>query len=211
MYKNTFLDQGGEISFNTIAHSIQKHPSNGFLVEIQKDIWVHSECVINSIGLHSNALTLSNDLNIPCTPLYYCKGHYVGYSGQSLVSRLIYPIPEKNVKSLGIHCTIDLSGKLKFGPDVVYTNSLDYGLESEKESALIDKFYFAVSRYLKGLDKKRMYYDYCGIRPKLSGPNDPFKDFMILNESGYIHLMGIESPGLTASLGIAEYVDNLLQ
>lgn len=109
-------------------------------------------------------------------------------------------------------------GKLKFGPDIEYplpgTETLDYSLPTgAREQEIIDKFHTAVTKYLRNVDKSRLYVDYAGIRPKLSGLNDPFQDFVIEKETdGFINLLGIESPGLTSSLAIAEYVvDELLE
>ena len=126
---------------------------------------------------------------------------------------MIYPIPDYNLTSLGIHCTLDLSGSLIFGPDVQYIkDSDDYSFPNGlKQVELLEKFYNSVSKYLKGVDKDKLSLDYTGIRPKLSGENQGFQDFVIEKEQeGFINLLGIESPGLTSCLAISEFVRDLI-
>jgi 2-hydroxyglutarate dehydrogenase len=159
--------------------------------------------------------------------LYYCKGHYYGYSGKPLVNRLIYPVPEKNLSGLGVHATLDLSGRMRFGPDTLYISSnSDYSLPMEEEEeggtggrgrgrGRLDIAHSAVVRYLPGLVREGLYLDYSGIRPKLSGPGEGFRDFVVREESeagfpGFFNLIGIESPGLTSALAIAELINSQL-
>jgi L-2-hydroxyglutarate oxidase LhgO len=126
---------------------------------------------------------------------------------------LIYPVPPKDIPGLGIHITIELNGELKLGPDVEYLNKReqDYSISL----VLHDKFFKAVSRYIEGLEHRDIFPDQSGIRPKLQGKGEKFRDFVIKEESGngysgWINLIGIESPGLTCSLEIAKKVVNLV-
>ncbi|KAK9712720.1 hypothetical protein K7432_006940 [Basidiobolus ranarum] len=153
----------------------------------------------------------SNDLKK--LKIYYVKGHYYGYRGSPKVSRLIYPCPEKNLAGLGTHLTVDLAGKMKFGPDVKYINDPnDYHIE---EGERLDDFLNAIREYLPEVRQEGLYADYAGIRPKLQAPGDPFRDFVIREEidnnlPGFINCVGIESPGLTSSLAIGEMVETIL-
>ncbi len=172
-----------------------------------------SRCVINAAGLQAQAVAskiecLSQD-KIP--PLHPCKGSYFSLSGKSPFAHLIYPIPDKNTAGLGVHATLDLAGQVKFGPDTEYISALDYQVDASK----IPAFLAAISRYYPKVSQRNLTPHFAGIRPKLQGPNDGIKDFVIRSEAenGYpnlIQLFGIESPGLTSCLAIAEYVEILL-
>jgi len=103
-----------------------------------------------------------------------------------------------------------MSGGIRFGPDTKYISPLDYSMD-DSSGQLIDKFYNSIIKFLPNIEKDKLYLDYTGIRPKLSGPNDPVRDFIIEEESskgypGIVNLVGIESPGLTSSLAIGELV-----
>ena len=173
----------------------------------------HLQCeyVINCAGLHAanvaSAITSMPKNKIP--QLYYCRGHYFSYQGQSPFKQLIYPIPEAN--GLGIHASLNTAGQLKFGPDTEYIENIDYQISE----GLKDKFVEAITKYFPRIDSTKLIPDYAGIRPKLQSKNDSFKDFCIQSEEqhtvkGLINLFGIDSPGLTSSLAIAEYVEELI-
>mgnify|MGYP005997172615 CR=1 FL=1 len=191
---------------------------DGFEVEISNvtdnsTSKLRSSILINSAGLHAhNVASHIESLNPSTVPtMHYCRGHYFSYSGRSPFQHLIYPVPEKNTTGLGVHGTLDMDGQLRFGPDVQYINELDYRFSPHLKS----KFCEAIKHYWPALDPERLQPAYTGIRPKLSGPNEAPKDFLILSQvehsvEGLVNLFGIESPGLTASLAIAERVDNLL-
>lgn len=122
---------------------------------------------------------------------------------------LVYPVPHKDLSGLGIHATLDLSGRLRFGPDTEYVDDIDYKIDGSKR----DLFYESAKEYIERMDKEALNPDMAGIRPKIKG--EGIKDFVIKHEidkgmEGFINLIGIESPGLTASLSIAKYVNNLL-
>ena len=166
-----------------------------------------TELLVNSTGLHM-AETLANieGLSDRCIPqLYYAKGNYFSLSGPAPFSHLVYPVPE--VAGLGIHATLDLAGQVRFGPDVEWVDRPDYQVSSNR----LEDFYGAITSYFPAIERSRLTPDYAGIRPKLSPPNEAPSDFLIQGEdthgiAGMINLMGIESPGLTASLAIAEEV-----
>jgi L-2-hydroxyglutarate oxidase LhgO len=169
--------------------------------------------VINAAGLFSSELALRIDgldaRHVPKTS--WCRGRYFSYSGRSPFSRLIYPMPEVNTAGLGVHATLDMGGQVRFGPDVAWTDTIDYRVEEEIKS----DFAQAIRRYFPTLDVLRLTPGYCGIRPKLSGPGQPAADFLIQGpethgQSGLVNLYGIESPGLTASLAIAEHVARVI-
>ena len=141
---------------------------------------------------------------------YYAKGHYYALSGKSPFSRLVYPVAEPG--GLGVHVTLDLAGQARFGPDVVWIDDADYDFDTSNR----DRFVEAIRRYYPGLDADRLHPSYTGIRPKLVPQGAPAGDFVIEGPSahgipGFVNLLGIESPGLTAALAIAQEVGRTLQ
>jgi len=170
------------------------------------------EALVNAAGLWAQELvdkSLSNS-RPKALPLHYlAKGHYFAYQGKSPFEHLIYPVPVPH--GLGIHATNDLGGAVRFGPDVSWVDEIDYDFDE----GLKPDFAEAIRRYFPGLDEEKLVPAYTGIRPKISGPGEPPADFMIQDEKdhgvpGLVNLFGIESPGLTASLAIGEYVSDLL-
>lgn len=147
--------------------------------------------------------------------LYPCKGNYFAVGGESgkRIRGLIYPAPEKNLAGLGIHTLVDFGGGVKLGPNVEYVqeaDEYDYGVNENLRSLFFER----ARRYLPFLDISDIRPDMSGIRPKLSGPGQPARDFYIAHEAerglpGFINLAGIESPGLTSSLAIAETVTKM--
>ena len=140
---------------------------------------------------------------------YYAKGHYYMLSGASPFARLIYPVAARD--GLGIHVTLDMAGTARFGPDVVWQQDDDYGFDN----ANFDRIVAAVRRYYPALDPARLSPGYTGIRPKIVPAGAPAADFVIegppeSGAAGLVNLLGIESPGLTASLAIAERVVELV-
>ena len=136
----------------------------------------------------------------------YCRGHYFGMRGRNPFRHLVYPVPVQH--GLGIHVTLDMAGQARFGPDVAsWPDEIDYGFEADRAPV----FAKAIRQYFPGLRDDQLEPSYTGIRAKISGPNDPAADFRIDGPSqhgvrGVVNLMGIESPGLTSSLAIAEDV-----
>ncbi len=173
--------------------------------------------VINSAGLESDTIAklAGIDISEHRLVLNYCKGSYFKINNSSKYSfrHLIYPVPNKAQAGLGVHITIDLQGNAKLGPNAEYTNNriYDYSVADN----LLESFYNAAKRYIKHIEPGDISPDYSGIRPKLQLQGESFRDFYISEESnkglpGLINLIGIESPGLTASIAIANYVDRLL-
>jgi L-2-hydroxyglutarate oxidase LhgO len=142
-------------------------------------------------------------------PRYLAKGSYCSVSGKSPFRHLIYPVPVSG--ALGIHATLDMAGAVRFGPDIQWIDEFDYSLSPD----ITDKFVAAVKSYWPGVEGRRLTPSYCGIRPKIHGPQQSFADFKIEAKpehgiSGLINLFGIESPGLTASLAIAKSVAQII-
>ncbi len=163
--------------------------------------------VINAAGLASD--TIANMAGAHYQ-LHYCKGDYCSLSGigPGRIGRLIYPAPVKNQAGLGVHLTPDLNGRFRLGPDATYVERREeYGVSPEKAAL----FYEHARKFLPFLQPENVHPDMAGIRPKLQGPEDPFADFVIREDApGFINLVGIESPGLTASPAIASYVEKML-
>ena len=138
--------------------------------------------------------------------LVLARGNYFGYAGRPVFSRLIYPAPRID-GGLGTHVTLDLAGRMRFGPDVEWIDEENYNVNPERAKS----FYASIRRYWPGLPDNSLQPDYAGIRPKLTGPGEPAADFMIEGPAQHglprlIHLFGIESPGLTSSLSLADEV-----
>ena len=165
-----------------------------------------SERVVNAAGLHSDSIARLAGKDYT---LHYCKGDYFSLSDvkHGVVKRLVYPVPEKNHVGLGVHLTLDLGGRMKLGPDTTYIDRIeDYKVDAEKR----DHFYESAVKFLPFIKKENVVPDMSGIRPKLQGPGEAFRDFVISEDlPGFINLIGIESPGLTAAPAIARYVKNL--
>ncbi len=204
------LSRKASIVYHTKVVQIEKEAGGYRLftyTEKGKSFEFNSAIVINAAGLESDSIANMIGHNYH---LYYCKGNYCGISGvkQGIVQRLVYPVPDKKHIGLGIHLTIDLNGRLKLGPDTSYIPRVEnYNVEAE----ITDRFYQSARKFLPFLKEENVSPDMAGIRPKLQGPNDDFCDFVIKEDfPGFINLVGIESPGLTASPAIARYVKKIL-
>lgn len=172
--------------------------SNGTLV---------ARTLVNAAGFHAQSLARSIEgippASIPET--FYAKGHYFVLKGPSPFSHLVYPVASGG--GLGVHVTLDLAGHVRFGPDVTWVSTIDYSFDESRASA----FYTAIRRYWAGLRDGALEPGYTGIRPKIVGPGKPNADFLLQGPSehgvpGLVNLYGIESPGLTASLALADDV-----
>jgi L-2-hydroxyglutarate oxidase LhgO len=161
--------------------------------------------VFNCAGLSAQAVARSFEgirlETIP--PLHLAKGNYYGLSGAAPFSRLVYPVPSEG--GLGVHLTLDLGGQARFGPDVEWVDREDYDVDPRRA----DRFYAEVRKYWPELPDGALQPAYAGIRPKLHGPGEAVPDFLIQREEvhglpGLVNLFGIESPGLTACLALAE-------
>ena len=168
--------------------------------------------VVNAAGLQAPALAARfaglDPRHVPTA--YFAKGNYFTLAGRSPFSHLIYPVPE--AAGLGVHLTLDLGGQARFGPDVQWVDSPeDTTVQSERG----DAFYAEVRKYWPALPDGALQPAYAGIRPKISGPGEPARDFCIQGPKDHgvaalVNLFGIESPGLTSCLAIAEVVSEML-
>jgi L-2-hydroxyglutarate oxidase LhgO len=174
-----------------------------------------SELVVNAAGLESDTVAALAGIDVEAAGyrLHYCKGSYFSVPGSksSLVSRLVYPVPGR--VSLGVHAVIGLEGRLRFGPDAEYLpdRRLDYSVDEDKRAA----FGVAARHLLPDIADEDLSPDISGIRAKLQGPGEDFRDFVVSEESagglpGLVNLVGMDSPGLTSALAIAEEVARLL-
>jgi L-2-hydroxyglutarate oxidase LhgO len=169
------------------------------------------DVLVNSAGLHAQTLAARIE-GLPAAEVpgrYLAKGQYYGLRGRSPFRRLVYPVPVAG--GLGVHLTLDLGGRARFGPDVHWQEDIDYAFDE----SVMEAVGTAIRRYYPGLDPARLEPGYTGIRTKLSGPGEAGVDFRIDGPDrhgvpGLVNLFGIESPGLTACLAIADYVAGLL-
>ena len=168
--------------------------------------------LINAAGLEAPAVARGIDgMPIEKIPTaYFAKGNYFSCSARAPFSHLIYPVPEPG--GLGVHLTLDMGGQAKFGPDVEWVNTLDYAVDP----ARMERFYPAIRRYWPTLPDGALSPGYSGIRPKIVPPAVAVQDFLIQGPrdhgvAGLINLFGIESPGLTSSLSIADHVAGLAE
>jgi L-2-hydroxyglutarate oxidase LhgO len=205
-------DRGGMIAFGTPVERLTPARGSWEVRVGGKEPGVFSvDAVVNSAGLGAQLLAHRTDgypaARVP--RLVLAKGNYFGYSGRPVFSRLIYPTPVDG--GLGTHVTLDLAGRMRFGPDVEWITEENYNVDPRRAQS----FYARVRTYWPGLPDNSLVPDYAGIRPKLTGPGEPAADFMIDGPAqhglpGLVNLFGIESPGLTSSLSIAEDVLNHL-
>ncbi len=201
---------GGSVVLNTRVTAVRRH-ADGFQVDVDGTAAVACRCCVNSAGLQAPDLARHIEGMPPAAipSAYFAVGHYFTLQGRSPFRRLVYPVAEK--AGLGIHVTLDMVGVARFGPDVKWIDRVDYAFDESRR----DDFARAIRRYYKGLDAARLQPAYTGIRPKIAGPGEPAADFVIQGEgvhrlAGLVNLFGIESPGLTASLAIADRVVALL-
>lgn len=183
---------------------------DGFIVDTETDgerFRLAADMVVNAAGLWASQVAQAvqglDPEHVPVTR--YARGSYYAVPGKPAFSRLIYPIPEPG--GLGVHLTLDLGGSMRFGPDVEWIDSIDYRVNPDGRA----HFEAEIRRYWPGLPEGALAPTYCGIRPKISAPGEPAADFRIDGPEahgipGLVNLFGIESPGLTSSLAIAEEV-----
>jgi L-2-hydroxyglutarate oxidase LhgO len=187
--------------------------AGGFELRVGGDEESSLSCaeLVNSAGLAAqDAARTIDPLHLQDLPqARYAKGHYYSLTGAAPFRRLVYPVAE--AAGLGVHVTLDLGGRAKFGPDVQWIDAVDYAFDDTRRA----RFAAAIRRYWPAVDEARLQPDYTGIRPKISGPGEPAADFRIDGPdahgiAGLVNLMGIESPGLTAALAIGERVRDML-
>jgi len=212
-----FKAHNGEIAYNTELIGVDK-AKEGFLVRVKDktegDFNFFTRIFINCAGLNSDKVAQMPGLLKEDYRLKYCKGDYfrVHNNKAKYISRLVYPVPKKERAGLGIHATVDLAGGLRLGPDDEYVQKIDYNIDETKKML----FFESVKRFLPFIELLDLAPDTSGIRPKLQGPGESFRDFIIKDErdnglAGFINLIGIESPGLTATLSIARIVNDMVK
>ena len=217
-YESGAINNGAQVVYGSEVTGIRKI-SNGYeITTTGKDGNVFSftsRLVINSAGLTSDKISEMAGMKDDNLKIHFCKGEYFRLNPPKnrLIRRLVYPVPVHNLEGIGIHVTIDMAGGVKLGPDVTYldTNTFDYTVSPEKQEA----FYNSAKKFLPFLEFGDISPEMAGIRPKIQKKGEPVRDFYIREESdrgnpGFINLIGIESPGLTSSLAIANYVHGLI-
>jgi L-2-hydroxyglutarate oxidase LhgO len=210
-YRADLEAHGGIVAFDSAVIGGELSTS-GVSVEVggTATLTLQARVVVNCAGLQAQAVSAAvRGVPAHCIPArYLAKGHYFSLSGRSPFQRLIYPLA--NAAGLGTHVTLDLAGNARFGPDVKWIDSIDYAVDEARKA----EFVSAIELYYPELDPRRLQPSYTGIRPKLSASGQPVADFCIRgpaqHEAPYVALYGIESPGLTASLALAERVASLL-
>jgi L-2-hydroxyglutarate oxidase LhgO len=201
-------DRGGMIAFETPVERLSYKAPQWHVQFGGRDAGVMQfDAVVNAAGLSAQGLARHIE-GYPAAKvprLVLGKGNYFGFAGRPVFSRLIYPTPIDG--GLGVHVTLDLAGRMRFGPDVEWITEENYTVDPRRA----DSFYERIRTYWPGLPEDSLVPDYCGIRPKLTGPGEPAADFMIATETVHgfprlVNLFGIESPGLTSSLSLAEEI-----
>jgi L-2-hydroxyglutarate oxidase LhgO len=200
---------GANIAYDARVTSLRTN-SGGIEIAINGESvpTVRARTVVNSAGLQADRVAMCiKDFPARFIPkVHFAKGSYFALSGASPFSRLVYPAPPPG-GHLGIHMTIDLAGAARFGPDSEWVQSFDYAVDVQRVGLFAD----AIRQYWPGLTETQLYPAYAGIRPKVSGPGEPARDFCISGPkehgvAGLVNLFGMESPGLTASLALGEYI-----
>lgn len=211
-YQGDLESHSGVIAFRTEAVG-GKLEGGRIVLETSGSDAVQLSCgsVVNSAGLYA-ADFVANLVGYPSSLVpakFFCKGNYFTLNGRAPFSHLIYPMPD--AAGLGVHLTLDLGGQARFGPDVQWIEEVNYDVDASRA----ELFYDAVRRYWSGLPDGSLSPGYAGIRPKTSGPDGAPQDFEIRGPAdhrvpGLVNLFAIESPGITASLAIADLVTQLL-
>jgi len=205
-------DHGGMIAFNAPVEGLARRGGRWEVRTGGADPQIIAvDAVINCASLGAQRLARATE-GYPADRvprLVLAKGNYFTFSGKPVFSTLVYPVPVDG--GIGIHVTLDLAGRMRFGPDVEWIDHEDYTVDPRRA----DPFYERVRSYWPGLPDGSLLPAYAGVRPKVTGPGEPAADFMIDAPAdhglpGLIHLFGIESPGLTSSLSLAEEVAGCL-
>ncbi|MGB2867797.1 MAG: NAD(P)/FAD-dependent oxidoreductase [Bacteroidota bacterium] len=216
-FYHTTLDRGGAVQHRSPVVGLEKI-NGGYSVTIDEQgrrSAFTSEIVVNAAGLGSDrvAALAGIDIDKAAYRLSFAKGSYFSVvpSKAKLLSRLVYPVPGN--ENLGVHALFDWGGRLKFGPDIEYVDGdrLDYSVSDNKRQAFAE----SIRRILPAINDEDLSPDMSGIRPKLQRKGEPARDFVIVNErerglEGLVNLIGIESPGLTSSPAIAQFVEKIL-
>lgn len=205
-------DAGAMIAFQTpVVGGVAT--DDGLTLQTGGDAPMKLACrtVINSAGLSAQDVASKID-GMPqqaIPKLYYAKGSYFSLTGKTPFSRLVYPVPDH--ASVGLHFTRDLAGRGRFGPDAEWVDGIDYTVDPSRAALFLD----AIRQYWPELDDHALAPDYAGVRPKIAAPGEPPRDFLFQGPAdhglpGLVNLFGMESPGLTASLAIADHVAEMV-
>jgi L-2-hydroxyglutarate oxidase LhgO len=212
------VEVGAQIAYRSRVVGVEK-AAEGYEVVVEdsggKSSFI-TGVLINSAGLQSDKIAelAGIDVNEAGYRLHYCRGEYFSLRRrrENAVSRLIYPVPPSHIVGVGIHITTDLEGRVRLGPSHQYVDSLGYSIDNRHK----ELFYESVKKLLPAVDYDDLEPEMAGIRPRLREAGGEFRDYVIRDEAdrglpGLINLIGIESPGLTASPAIAEYVAGLVE
>jgi L-2-hydroxyglutarate oxidase LhgO len=217
-YETNAINNGCQIVYSSEVTGIQKI-SNGYEITLldsdKKSYRFTTRVVVNSAGLTSDKVSEMAGIDDERLKILFCKGEYFRLNPPKnrFISRLVYPVPYQNMEGIGIHVTIDMGGGVKLGPDVRYleSNIYDYTITASRQ----DAFYRSAKKFLPFLEYDDLVPEMAGIRPKIQKPGEPLRDFYIEEETkrgfpGFVNLIGMESPGLTSSISIAKYVNDLI-
>jgi L-2-hydroxyglutarate oxidase LhgO len=213
---------GCDVAFHHAIIGVSRTTS-GFGLRVRdaagEESTIEAPRVINSAGLWADEVAALAGIDVDAAGYrqHFVKGNYFRLQKRGVVSRLVYPVPPKNLAGLGVHVTVELDGAARLGPDVEpMTKPAVWGAPDYRvDEARRGRFFAAASSYLRGFREEDLSPDQSGVRPKLSRPGEPARDFVIAEESerglpGWVNLVGIESPGMTCALEIAERVTSLL-
>jgi len=207
------LNNGAVLATKTEVKALKKVDDGYEIagVSVGEKFNFRTKTVVNCAGLFSDEIAQMVGIDVDRSNYrqHYCKGDYFRVVGKVPVKMLVYPVPKG--PGLGIHLTPDLAGTIRLGPNAYYVKNVDYRVESSGEEFRED-----VRRFLPCISGYQLVPDFAGIRPKLQGPGEGFRDFVIKHETGrnlfgFINLVGIESPGLTCAPAIGEYVTEMYE
>ena len=200
-------EENGALTLTDCEVTALEPTSHGFRIESSRGP-IEAALVLNAAGLYAD--DIARLAGIDKYKIYPCRGDYFRLRSTKRFPHLIYPVKAKGDSGLGIHLTIDLNGGFRLGPDTEYVDSKDDFCSADHK---LEKFRKAAEKLLGPLLAEQLEYDQCGIRPKLRARDEPAeKDFVISQDApGLVNFVGIESPGLTSALAIAEYAEGLLK
>ncbi|MDB4349845.1 NAD(P)/FAD-dependent oxidoreductase [Omnitrophica bacterium] len=217
-YASKAKENGTGITYKAEVRAIEK-TKGGYEVTIidadNEEFTFLTETLVNCAGLQSDMIARMAGIDRADYGLKYCKGQYFKLNAKKSkhITTLVYPVPKSASLTLGIHATPNLAGIVRLGPDDRYIDRED--IDYDVDEGARGKFYDSCVKFLPFIERDDLSQDTSGIRPKLQGPGEPFRDFVIKEESdlgfpGFVNLIGIESPGLTAAPSIAKIVSSLI-
>ena len=213
------INNGVQIAYGTEVTAVTKIPGGYEMTVVDssgKSFSFTTRMVVNAAGLTADKIATMAGMYDPALSIHFCKGEYFRIlpPKNRLLRHLVYPVPHTNLEGIGIHVTLDMGGGVKLGPDVTYleSNTYDYKVDAGKQEA----FWKSAKKFLPFLELQDIAPEMAGIRPKIQKQGEPIRDFYIREETergnpGFINLIGMESPGLTSCLAIAEHVLTLIR